>query len=131
MSHTGSNSGCILVVDDQPANLRAVSALLTRHGYSVATAGSGEEALQLAAETAPDLLLLDMNSAAARAATRRGSSITIRRPCSHGASSSAGGTCVVLPAPGGASSTSRGCCASDSRIRGRSSLMGKSVTPQG
>jgi two-component system sensor histidine kinase/response regulator len=60
MPHPGSSSGCILVVDDQPANLRAVSALLTRHGYSVAIAGSGEEALQLAGETTPDLLLLDM-----------------------------------------------------------------------
>jgi len=60
MPTAGANSGCILVVDDQPANLRAVSALLTRHGYSVETAGNGEEALRLADETAPDLLLLDM-----------------------------------------------------------------------
>jgi two-component system sensor histidine kinase/response regulator len=60
MPTAGANSGCILVVDDQPANLRAVSALLTRHGYSVETAGNGEDALRLAEETAPDLLLLDM-----------------------------------------------------------------------
>jgi two-component system sensor histidine kinase/response regulator len=60
MPIAGANSGCILVVDDQPANLRAVSALLTRHGYSVETAGNGEDALRLADETAPDLLLLDM-----------------------------------------------------------------------
>jgi len=60
MPTAGANSGCILVVDDQPANLRAVSALLTRHGYSVETAGNGEDALRLADETAPDLLLLDM-----------------------------------------------------------------------
>src|SRR5690606_30390656 len=52
--------GSILVVDDQPANLRAVSALLTRHGYEVRTAGHGEEALQMAAAQKPDLLLLDM-----------------------------------------------------------------------
>jgi len=49
-----------MVVDDQPANLRAVSALLVRSGYQVVTAGTGEEALQLAAEHVPDLLLLDM-----------------------------------------------------------------------
>jgi len=60
MPTAGANSGCILVVDDQPANLRAVSALLSRHGYSVETAGNGEDALRLADETAPDLLLLDM-----------------------------------------------------------------------
>lgn len=52
--------GRILVVDDQPANLRAVSALLTRHGYAVVTADSGEKALALAADVRPDLILLDM-----------------------------------------------------------------------
>ncbi len=66
-----------------------------------------------------------MKFAAARAATRRGSSITILRPASHGSSSSAGGTCVVLPAPGGASSTRRGCAARLSRMRASSSSMGK------
>lgn len=53
-------SGSILVVDDQPANLRAVSALLSRHGYEVRTASAGEEALAMALEDVPDLLLLDM-----------------------------------------------------------------------
>jgi two-component system sensor histidine kinase/response regulator len=53
-------TGSILVVDDQPANLRAVSALLSRHGYEVRTAGTGEEALAMAAAVVPDLLLLDM-----------------------------------------------------------------------
>ena len=52
--------GRILVVDDQPANLRAVSTLLTRHGYEVAVANNGDEALALAAARVPDLLLLDM-----------------------------------------------------------------------
>ena len=65
-----------------------------------------------------------MNCAAARAAIRRGSSITIFCPASHGASSSASGTWVVLPAPGGASSTSRGCAASDARICGSSGVIG-------
>jgi len=57
---TGFTPGRILVVDDQPANLRAVSALLSRHGYEVATAGNGDEALRTAQERTPDLLLLDM-----------------------------------------------------------------------
>jgi two-component system sensor histidine kinase/response regulator len=60
MPNTGTGSGRILVVDDQPANLRAVSALLTRFGYEVATAGNGEAALAQAEEQVPDLLLLDM-----------------------------------------------------------------------
>ena len=46
-----------------------------------------------------------MRSALARAAIRRGSSMMIFLPFSHGASSSASGTRVVLPAPGGATST--------------------------
>ena len=55
-----TTSGKILVVDDQPANLRAVTALLSRHGCDVITAGNGEEALALAEAQVPDLLLLDM-----------------------------------------------------------------------
>ena len=46
-----------------------------------------------------------MRSALARAAIRRGSSMMIFLAPSQGASSSASGTRVVLPAPGGATST--------------------------
>lgn len=52
--------GTILVVDDQPGNLRAVGALLARKGYEVRTADSGERALTLAHESRADLILLDM-----------------------------------------------------------------------
>ena len=52
--------GRVLVVDDQPANLRVVSALLERQGYHVAVAESGEAALAAAEEQRPDLMLLDM-----------------------------------------------------------------------
>ena len=60
MATAAMTPGRILVVDDQPANLRAVSALLTRHGCEVLTAGNGEEALATAEAQVPDLLLLDM-----------------------------------------------------------------------
>ena len=60
MPTSATTPGRILVVDDQPANLRAVSALLTRHGYDVATAGNGDAALAMATAQIPDLLLLDM-----------------------------------------------------------------------
>ncbi len=53
-------SGRILVVDDQAANIRVVSALLSRHGYEVVTADTGEEAVAMVRAQAPDLLLLDM-----------------------------------------------------------------------
>jgi two-component system sensor histidine kinase/response regulator len=60
MPNSGPGSGRILVVDDQPANLRAVSTLLTRFGYEVITADTGEAALALALAQIPDLILLDM-----------------------------------------------------------------------
>lgn len=60
MTTNATAPGCILVVDDQPANLRVVSTLLARHGHEVITASSGEEALALASGQAPDLMLLDM-----------------------------------------------------------------------
>src|SRR5690606_15259933 len=55
-----TNRGRVLVVDDKPANLRVVSALLERQGYEVTTAEDGESALAVAEDQAPDLMLLDM-----------------------------------------------------------------------
>jgi class 3 adenylate cyclase len=50
----------ILAVDDTPQNLRLLEALLAKDGYSVVTAGSGDEALRVIAEQHPDLLLVDI-----------------------------------------------------------------------
>ena len=50
----------VLVVDDQPANVRLLEAILTSHGYDVPTASSGEQALARIAEAEPDLVLLDI-----------------------------------------------------------------------
>lgn len=55
-----THAGRILVVDDQPINLRVVSSLLERHGYRVTGAGGGEAALEACREFIPDLILLDM-----------------------------------------------------------------------
>lgn len=60
MPNTPPVSGHVLVVDDQPANLRTLAALLSRVGYKVATATTGDEALAQADADAPDLILLDM-----------------------------------------------------------------------
>lgn len=49
----------ILVVDDEPLNLKMMQALLTREGCQVLTAPNGLEALILA-EKKPDLILLDI-----------------------------------------------------------------------
>ena len=51
----------ILVADDDPDILFLVSRLLERAGYDVVRARDGREALQLARETLPDLLILDVS----------------------------------------------------------------------
>jgi DNA-binding response OmpR family regulator len=49
-----------LVVDDEPALVRVVAAYLEREGFDVTTAGDGPEALRLARETGPDVVVLDV-----------------------------------------------------------------------
>ena len=49
-----------LVVDDEPALVRAVAAYLTRDGFHVTTAGDGVEALALARREPPDVVVLDV-----------------------------------------------------------------------
>jgi DNA-binding response OmpR family regulator len=53
-------AGTILVVDDSPANIRLLEAVLSVHGYAVRSAANGPDALASIAEEAPDLVLLDV-----------------------------------------------------------------------
>jgi class 3 adenylate cyclase/CheY-like chemotaxis protein len=53
----------ILVVDDLPANVRLLEAILEPAGFSVASAGSGPEALERVVTDLPDLVLLDVQMA--------------------------------------------------------------------
>ncbi len=50
----------VLVVDDEPQIRRALRTSLEAHGYEVTTVGTGEEGVLGVAETAPDLVLLDL-----------------------------------------------------------------------
>jgi adenylate cyclase len=50
----------ILVVDDLPQNVRLLDAVLSPHGFRVATASSGKEALDVLGKEHPDLVLLDI-----------------------------------------------------------------------
>ncbi len=50
----------ILVVDDNPANLEILETRLTRQGYEIVTAKDGIEALTVARQQTPDLILLDV-----------------------------------------------------------------------
>jgi two-component system KDP operon response regulator KdpE len=50
----------VLVVDDEPAILRAVQTNLGGHGFRVDTATTGQEALDATTRVRPDLVLLDL-----------------------------------------------------------------------
>jgi DNA-binding response OmpR family regulator len=50
----------ILVVDDEPQNLELMEAILQDAGYKVFQAAGGEEALAVAHEKRPDLIILDL-----------------------------------------------------------------------
>jgi two-component system response regulator ResD len=56
----GDSRASVLVVDDEPTIAEVVARYLERAGYDSATAGDGAEALRLAAERAPDLVVLDL-----------------------------------------------------------------------
>jgi DNA-binding response OmpR family regulator len=50
----------VLIADDEPNIVMSLEFLMQRAGYQVQVAGNGEEALRLATEQAPDLMLLDV-----------------------------------------------------------------------
>ncbi len=50
----------VLVVEDNPLNLKLVRDVLRAAGYEVAEAGSGEEGLRVAHESPPDIVLMDL-----------------------------------------------------------------------
>jgi len=53
--------GNLLIVDDKPANLRLLSAMLMEQGYKVRSAINGPLALTATKAAAPDMILLDIN----------------------------------------------------------------------
>ncbi len=59
-SSTSVTGALILVVDDDPAVLRALTAGLTSHGYRTLEATTAAEALSTAGQYAPDAILLDL-----------------------------------------------------------------------
>ena len=50
----------ILIVDDDPDIVTAISAILEAHDYQVAAARNGEEGLEKLKEERPDLMILDL-----------------------------------------------------------------------
>jgi CheY-like chemotaxis protein len=53
-------SPLVLIVDDSAQNLKLAGDLLVMTGFRTLTAGSGEEAVALAAEQLPDVILMDL-----------------------------------------------------------------------
>ncbi|MBN1873681.1 MAG: response regulator [Anaerolineae bacterium] len=54
------SKGNVLIVDDNPANLRLLSQILSERGYKVRAVLSGTRALAAVQSTPPDLILLDV-----------------------------------------------------------------------
>ncbi|HKY09657.1 MAG TPA: response regulator [Candidatus Binatia bacterium] len=50
----------ILIVDDNPVNLKLVRILLTGEGYHVLTAGNAAETMRVLAERRPQIILMDI-----------------------------------------------------------------------
>jgi PAS domain S-box-containing protein len=59
-SESERQESVVLIVDDNPANLRVVATELERQGYRILVAEDGNEALERAGRVAPDLILLDV-----------------------------------------------------------------------
>jgi CheY-like chemotaxis protein len=50
----------ILIVEDNPVNRKLLLTILRPHGYRLITAEDGEEAVQVASQEIPDLILMDL-----------------------------------------------------------------------
>ena len=68
------------MVDDVPANVRLLEAVLASRGYDVVSASDGHSALELARSARPDLVLLDVVMPDSTATRFADSSVRARRP---------------------------------------------------
>src|SRR5215510_12610223 len=50
----------ILLIEDEPVNIQALSAILKQQGYQISIATTGQQALDLLERVHPDLILLDI-----------------------------------------------------------------------
>jgi two-component system cell cycle response regulator DivK len=51
---------CILIVEDNPLNMKLFSAMIAAQGYDVLQAGDGVQGLDLARRLHPDLIIMDI-----------------------------------------------------------------------
>lgn len=50
----------VLIVDDSPTEIHVIKTALERHGYETISAASGEEGVEIAKSSNPDLILMDV-----------------------------------------------------------------------
>lgn len=50
----------ILIVDDSPTEIHVLKTMLEKNGFSVTSAGSGEEGIEMSKTEKPDLILMDV-----------------------------------------------------------------------
>lgn len=55
-----SSASRILLIEDEPANIQMVSAILKAHGYQISVATNGQQGLELISRIRPALILLDV-----------------------------------------------------------------------
>jgi CheY-like chemotaxis protein len=58
--HSSSAAKMVLAADDNPSNLRLLAAIIESQGYAFLGVESGPECLEMAARTAPSLIILDV-----------------------------------------------------------------------
>ena len=75
----------ILIVEDEYAVARGIEYALKQEGYEVTVARNGEEGLEMATRSAPDLIILDVRlpgMTASRCCAASAGRATRRRSCS-------------------------------------------------
>jgi two-component system cell cycle response regulator DivK len=57
---TTNPRGCVLIVEDNPLNMKLFCAMVSSQGYDVLEASDGRAALDLAHQLHPDLIIMDL-----------------------------------------------------------------------
>ena len=60
LTHLTMGNETILIVEDNPVNQKLLVTILRPHGYRLLTAADGEEALTIASQELPHLILMDL-----------------------------------------------------------------------
>jgi two-component system cell cycle response regulator DivK len=61
MASPDTSRKCILIVEDNPLNMKLFSAMIAAQGYDVLQAGDGLRGVDLARQEHPDLIIMDVD----------------------------------------------------------------------